>query len=173
MAWLKAHRISWPPANEVICRYFMHPVYLFFHVAGVVVWVGGMFFAWMCLRPVAAAQLEPPSRLSLWVAVFRRFFPWVWVAVGAILSSGLHTLFAVGMANAPVHWHAMLTIGLVMSGIFVFVVHVPYRALCLAVAEKNWPQGGAALGRIRKLIGINLSLGLLTIAVATLGRLLR
>jgi uncharacterized membrane protein len=151
----------------------MHPINLFFHVTGIVIWVGGMFFAWMCLRPVAAAQLQPPVRLTLWVAVFRRFFPWVWVAVGAILSSGLHTLVSVGMANAPWHWHAMLSLGLVMSGIFIFVVYVPYRALRLAVAEQNWPNGGVALGQIRKLIGTNLTLGLLTIVVATLGRLLR
>jgi len=33
-------------------------------------------------------------------------------------------------------------------------------------------QRGAALGQIRKLIGINLSLGLLTIAVVFIGRAL-
>lgn len=150
----------------------MHPIHLFFHITGVVIWVGGMFFAWMCLRPVAAAQLEPPLRLSLWAAVFRRFFPWVWVSVGAILGSGLHTIFSVGMANAPLYWHVMMSLGLLMSGIFAFVVHSPYRALREAVAEQNWPQGGVALGWIRKLIGINLALGFLTIAVATLGHLL-
>ncbi|MCL5060668.1 MAG: hypothetical protein M1449_09365, partial [Candidatus Thermoplasmatota archaeon] len=36
--------------------------------------------------------------------------------------------------------------------------------------EQNWKAGGAALARIRRLIGINLSLGLLTIAVVFLGR---
>lgn len=35
------------------------------HVLSVVIWVGGMFFAYMVLRPVAAAQLEPPVRLTL------------------------------------------------------------------------------------------------------------
>ena len=41
----------------------LHPLLLFLHVAGVVVWVGGMFFAYVCLRPEAASQLEPPPRL--------------------------------------------------------------------------------------------------------------
>ena len=27
---------------------------------------GGMFFAYVCLRPVAASLLEPPARLKLW-----------------------------------------------------------------------------------------------------------
>ncbi len=149
----------------------MHPIQLFLHVAGVVLWVGGMFFAWMCLRPVAASQLEPPARLKLWAAVFARFFPWVWGAVTAILLTGLMTLITTGMKQAPVHWHLMLMLGLTMSAIFVYVVVVPYAKLKQAVAEENWPAGGAALGKIRQLIGTNLVIGFLTIAVATLGRL--
>ena len=34
------------------------------HVLAAVIWVGGMFFAWIVLRPVAASQLEPPARLT-------------------------------------------------------------------------------------------------------------
>jgi uncharacterized membrane protein len=150
----------------------MHPLFKLLHIAGVLVWVGGMFFAWMCLRPVAAQQLEPPARLRLWAAVFARFFPWVWVAVAAILASGLWTLLQVGMRQAPLYWHLMLTLGLVMSGIFVYVVAVPYARLRAAVAAQNWPAGGQALGRIRQLVGLNLLLGFATVAVATLGRLL-
>jgi uncharacterized membrane protein len=150
----------------------MHPLFKLLHIAGVLVWVGGMFFAWMCWRPVAAQQLEPPARLRLWAAVFARFFPWVWVAVAAILASGLWTLLQVGMRQAPWYWHLMLTLGLVMSGIFVYVVAVPYARLRAAVAAQNWPAGGQALGRIRQLVGLNLLLGFATVAVATLGRLL-
>jgi uncharacterized membrane protein len=149
----------------------MQPINLFLHVTSVTVWVGGMFFAWMCLRPVAAAQLKPPERLTLWAAVFARFFPWVFVAVAAILLSGLFTLAATGMAQAPLHWHLMLVSGLTMIAIFLYVVVVPYAALRIAVAKQDWPNGGAALGRIRKLIGTNLLLGIATITVATLGRL--
>lgn len=151
---------------------FMHPILLFLHLAGVVLWVGGMFFAWMCLRPVAAIQLEPPVRLTLWSAVFARFFPWVWAAVSAILISGLVTMLVVGMKQAPVHWHFMLLLGLVMGAIFVYVFQVPYAKLKAAVAHQDWPAGGAALGQIRQLIGINLILGYVTIAVASLGRLI-
>jgi uncharacterized membrane protein len=150
----------------------MHPVFKFFHLTGVVLWVGGMFFAWMCLRPVAAAQLEPPARLKLWAGVFARFFSWVWASVALVLLSGLWTLLQVGFKNAPLHWHLMLTLGLLMGGIFVYVVMLPYAALKAAVAAQNWPAGGQALGRIRRLVGINLLLGTVTIAVATLGRLL-
>lgn len=150
----------------------MHPIYLFLHLAGVVLWVGGMFFAWMCLRPVAAVQLEPPARLKLWAAVFGRFFPWVWLAVAAILLSGLLAMLAVGMKHAPLHWHVMLWLGLAMSAIFVYVFLVPYGQLKNAVAAQDWPRGGMALGQIRRLVGVNLMLGFVTTAVASIGRLL-
>ena len=51
------------------------------HTLSAALWVGGMFFAYQILRPVAAGQLEPPARLRLWSAVFSRFFPWVWLFV--------------------------------------------------------------------------------------------
>jgi len=150
----------------------MHPILLFLHLAGVVLWVGGMFFAWMCLRPVAAVQLEPPARLTLWAGVFARFFPWVWAAVSVILISGLQTLLSIGMKLAPIHWHAMLLLGLVMGAIFVYVATQPYGKLKAAVADQDWPAGGRALGQIRQLIGINLILGFVTVGVASLGRLM-
>jgi uncharacterized membrane protein len=126
----------------------------------------------MCLRPVAAVQLEPPARLRLWAAVFERFFAWVWVAVAAILCSGVWTLLVVGMRQAPLHWHLMFLLGLVMAAIFVYVFALPYAQLRAAVVAQNWAAGGKALGRIRQLVGVNLILGFATVVVATLGRLL-
>ena len=145
---------------------------LLLHLFGVVVWVGGMFFAYMALRPVAATVLEPPLRLGLWVGVFGKFFPWVWMSVALILGSGLYMWMALGGASAPLYVHAMLVMGVVMMLIFAHVFFAPYKKLKRAVAEQTWPAGGAALGQIRLLIGINLSIGLLTIAVAILGRAL-
>lgn len=143
---------------------------LFLHVISVVVWVGGMFFAWMALRPVAASVLEPPQRLTLWAGVFDKFFPWVWISVVLILLTGLHMLMLLGGAAAPGYALTMLVLGVVMMLIFGHVFFSPYKKLKRAVAEQNWPAGGAALGLIRKLIGINLTIGLMTIAVVFLGR---
>ncbi len=56
------------------------------HVLSAVLWVGGMFFAYLCLRPAAGA-LEPQHRLRLWAAVFERFFPWVWLSILILLTA--------------------------------------------------------------------------------------
>ncbi|MBU1397191.1 MAG: CopD family protein [Gammaproteobacteria bacterium] len=147
-------------------------VSLLLHVLGVVVWVGGMFFAYMALRPVAASVLEPPQRLTLWSGVFGKFFPWVWASVALILLTGLHMLVKVGGMAAPHYAMTMLALGVVMMLIFAHVFFAPYTKLKRAVAAQNWKAGGAALAQIRMLIGINLSLGLLTIAVVFVGRAL-
>ena len=143
---------------------------LFLHVLSVVVWVGGMFFAYMALRPVAGSVLEPPQRLTLWAGVFGKFFPWVWVSVALILLTGLHMLMVFGGMAAPLYALAMLVLGVGMMLIFAHVFFSPYKKLKRAVGEQDWKAGGAALGQIRMLIGINLSLGLLTIAVVFIGR---
>jgi len=144
----------------------------FLHVIGVVVWVGGMFFAYMTLRPAAAVLLEPPQRLPLWQATLSRFFTWVWIAVALIVVSSAWMLVALGgMKSVGVYVHIMLAIGVVMMLIFAHVFFAPYRRLTRAVQAKDWPAGGAALAQIRKLVGLNLILGLLTVAVAILGRL--
>ncbi|WP_018077529.1 DUF4149 domain-containing protein [Thiobacillus denitrificans] len=145
---------------------------LFLHLLSVVVWVGGMFFAYMALRPVAASVLEPPQRLALWAGVFGKFFPWVWVAVALILATGLHMLMKLGGAAAPHYMLTMLVLGVAMMAIFAHVFFAPYGRLRRAVAAQDWKAGGAALGQIRRLIGINLSLGLVTIAAVFLGRAL-
>ena len=145
-------------------------VALLLHLLGVVVWVGGMFFAYMALRPVAAAMLEPPQRLSLWAGVFGKFFPWVWLSIALILGSGLYMLMALSGASVPLYVLAMLVLGVLMMLIFAHVFFAAYKKLKRAVAEQAWPAGGAALGQIRMLIGINLSIGLITVVVAILGR---
>ena len=65
---------------------------------------------------------------------------------------------------------AMLVLGVAMMLIFAHVFFSPYKKLKRAVGEQNWEAGAAALAQIRMSIGINLSLGLLTIAVVFIGR---
>ena len=142
---------------------------LFVHLAGVVVWVGGMFFAYFCLRPAALAVLEPPQRLKLWSRVFARFFAWLSPLVVAIGASGLLMFRQHGFAGAPLGWHLMLASGSLMIAIYVYVAMLPFRALKQAVAAEDWPRGGAALNRIRQMVATNLVLALLTIGFATVG----
>ncbi|THF66210.1 hypothetical protein E6C76_04955 [Pseudothauera nasutitermitis] len=141
---------------------------LFLHVCGVTLWVGGMAFAWACLRP-AAAGLAPAARLELWRGVLARFFPLVWVSIALIALSGGYRLFEVGFASAPRAWHAMLFTGNLMMAVFLSIWFGPWQRLRAAVDAEDWATAALALGRIRQRVGFNLALGVLTIAVSTLG----
>ncbi|MEW5788612.1 MAG: CopD family protein [Pseudomonadota bacterium] len=135
-----------------------------FHVLATILWVGGMFFAHQCLRPVVLAQLEPPQRLRLWNGVFGRFFPWVWGAVATLIGTGQVMVVQMGgMGAVPLDIHLMVAIGYLMAGIFAFIYFRPYAQLRRAVAAENWPEGGQALNTIRKLVGTNLVLGLINV----------
>ena len=139
------------------------------HVLAAVIWVGGMFFAWMVLRPATAAVLAPPERLKLWADVFRRFFLWVWITLLVLPISGVgmwHMRFGV-MESAPRYVHIMAGLYLVMLALFLRIQLLQLPVLQRAVVAENWPEGGTALGQIRKLVGINLLLGILIIAVAS------
>lgn len=146
-------------------------ILLLLHLLGVVVWVGGMFFAYLALRPAAGETLDPPQRLPLWAATLRRFFGWVGLAIVLIAGSGIAIMVLLAGSGAiGVHVHAMFFIGVVMMVIFAHVYFAPFSKLKRAVAAQEWHAGGQELARIRVLVAINLGLGLLTIAIATIGK---
>ena len=150
----------------------MLPFEIALHVLASVVWVGGMFFAYMALRPVAATLLEPPQRLPLWSQTFAKFFPWVWVSVVLLPLTGYGMLMFRfgGLAGAPGYVNLMQLIGWVMIVVYLIVFFLPYQQLRKHVAVRDFPAAGKALARIRQLIALNLTLGLITVAIATGGR---
>jgi uncharacterized membrane protein len=141
------------------------------HVLAVVVWVGGMFFAYMVLRP-SAGPLEPEARLALWHRVFSRFFPWVWSSIILLLASGygMMLLYFGGFAGAPLYVHIMQGIGIIMMLLFLHLFFVPWRRFGDAVQRKHAPEAVKQLGQIRRVVAANLVLGLLTIIVGASGR---
>lgn len=145
----------------------MYSVLLTLHLLGVVVWVGGMFFAHMALRPAAVEVLEPPQRLPLMKRTLDRFFPWVWVAIGLILASGYAIWMAILGAGAGIYVHVMNTIALVMVGVFSYIYFLPYRGMGQALQGGDLPAAGAQLAKIRRLIGLNLLLGLTTTVIGS------
>lgn len=142
------------------------------HLLSALIWVGGMFFAYVVLRPAAVEILEPPQRLRLWDAVFGRFFKWVWGAIGTLLASGFYMIYLYGgMERVGNHVHAMLALGIAMIAIYGHVFFALYRPLHRHVENQRWKEAGEILGKIRKMVGINLTLGIATVCTALLGAL--
>jgi uncharacterized membrane protein len=136
------------------------------HVLCAVIWVGGMFFAYVVLRP-SLSVLEPMQRIALHTQVFRRFFLVVWHVMPLILITGFAVLFGFYGGMAFVGWniHVMMLLGLIMSAVFVLIVFGPYARFRRTTDRTT---AAACIDRIRKLIGINLVLGIVTVVVALL-----
>ncbi|WP_291475404.1 CopD family protein [Acidovorax sp.] len=145
------------------------------HLLSIVVWVGGMVFAHFFLRPATQA-LEPAVRVRLMHDVLERFFAAVLVAVVLMLASGVwmignfarQVVQSGGSFAMPLGWTVMATLGLVMVAIFGHIRFVLFPRLRRAVSATDWPAGGKALAGIRTWVGVNLALGVLTVAVALL-----
>jgi len=159
-----------PTENEVGDTAAIATVALIAHVWAAVVWVGGMFFALLALRP-ATAPIEPGPRLELWARVLARFFAWVFAAIALLLASGYGLVFGVfgGFAGAGLHIHIMQGIGIVMVLVFLHVYFAPWRRFRAAVTRRDFPEAARQLNQIR-IVTVNLVLGLATVAVGSSGR---
>jgi uncharacterized membrane protein len=143
---------------------------LFVHLLAAISWLGGMFFAYFCLRPAAAEVLQPPQRLPLWAATFARFLPAMAVAVLVLIASGLAMLLQLGFQQAPLGWHLMFGLGLGMAVVFAYVWLGLFPRLRTHCAASAWPAAGQVLNRIRQLVALNLALGVLAVAAAASAR---
>jgi uncharacterized membrane protein len=141
------------------------------HLLGAIIWVGGMFFAIVALRPASVELLEPPQRLRLWRGTLQRFFRWVWLSVVALLGTGYGLIGMYGgMANVGIHIHIMHGVGLLMVALFAHLFFAPYRRLGKFVDAEDFPAAAANLNTIRIIVLVNLVLGLFVASVGVGGR---
>lgn len=141
-------------------------VMIFLHVFAMAVWVGGMFFAHLCLRPAASSVLELPQRMPLWLGTLRLFFKYLIGTVAVVLVSGYAMFFVIGPAGVPPGIHIMSATGLLMALIFAYTYFVPFSKLRKHCRDSAWTEAAAAQASIRRMVGVNLILGIITIAAA-------
>lgn len=142
----------------------MNRIAIILHLLAAVVWVGGMAFAHLALRPALVETLDPPQRLAVLVATLRRFLRSAGIAVLVILATGIYLLASVPGGYPPAV-HAMAAIGVVMAGVYAVIRAAVFPGLVTAVEHKEWPRAGALAGRIRTLVAANLVLGVLAVAL--------
>ena len=139
------------------------------HQLGTIVWVGGMFFAHIALRPAVGELLEPVQRMPLMLRVFDRFFRWVWAAIILLWASGLWIFLSLYGGKAGLYVHLMMGTAALMTALFLVVWFFPYRTMKAAVAAEDWPGAAKSLARIRVIILTNLLLGLVTTVLGVAG----
>jgi uncharacterized membrane protein len=105
------------------------------------------------------------------VSIFIILKVFMFIAILLLIGSG-HFMIAQfeGLANVGKHIHIMMLLGYIMSAIFMHVYFAPFKRLKAAVTLQNWPNAANTLNLIRKMVLLNLVLGLITIFVASVGR---
>lgn len=141
------------------------------HALAAVIWVGGMFFAYFCLRP-AIGVFEPPVRMRALRGILQHFFTWVAASVIVLLATGYWAVFVNygGFAGLPRHVNVMQATGWVMILLFGHLYFAVWPKMRRAVDSEDWPEAMKRHNTIRRIIEINLALGILTVWVAAGGR---
>ena len=140
------------------------------HVLAAIIWVGGMFFGFLAVRP-ALGSLEVLLRARLWADIFGRFFPWVWASILVLLGTGFYMAqdSFEGLAHAPLFVHVMMGLGILMMLLFAHLFFAPYKRLKRAVEAADPTMAAKAMVQVRILMAVNLAIGLIVVLVAMLG----
>jgi uncharacterized membrane protein len=147
------------------------------HVLSIIVWIGGMVYTLMFLRP-SVVGLEPPLRVKLMHDVLGRFFKAVLLLSSVAVLSGFwmvgrvakQAVQAGGSYTWPTAWVVMAVLGVIMFLIFAHIRFALYKRLQRAVAAADWPSGGLALEQIRLWVSVNLVVGIVIVAAVFLLR---
>ncbi len=150
----------------------MHKLWIFLHLVGVVVWMGGMFFMLHCLRPSLEA-IDGPLRPKLMLTVQDKFFKMVTVSLVLIWGSGLAMLYTAirnGLRPWPIGWHVMVTLAVVMTLVFFYIRFALFTQARQAFEQAKPGELGPLMEKIRMAVMANMGLGFLVIAAAIFGR---
>ncbi|MBF0108385.1 MAG: CopD family protein [Magnetococcales bacterium] len=140
------------------------------HMISAIIWVGGMFFALRMLRP-SLEHLSPPDTVTLWIGVLERFFSWIRVIVLLLPATGYWMVFGEigGFRQAGLHVYLMHTLGWIMIGLFLWIYLFPFRRMKKMAREELIPEAGMYMMRIRRLVSINMVLGMIVSTLAAVG----
>jgi uncharacterized membrane protein len=154
----------------------MYDLLKLLHLISAVVWMGGMAFMLLALRPAALAVMEAQPRAVLMAAVWQRFFAVVLVAIVVLLATGGYMFGgtmkaareATGHGIVPLGWTVMTALGGLMFLVFGHIYFAGFQKFRRAVAASQWPLAAKAAGQIHLLMVTNFVLGWAAIAAVKL-----
>ncbi|MCG2633381.1 MAG: hypothetical protein J4A00_00440 [Gammaproteobacteria bacterium] len=147
-------------------------VVLGIHLLAAMFWVGGLLFAYLIVRPAVQGIIDPETRFQLWLTLFSRFLPMVWVAIGVLFGSGLWLTYAVygGFGGVGPAIHTMIVSGVLMTLLFAYLFVVLYPGLRRSVVITDFAAAAGYLAGIRRIVAINSLLGLFTVCLGAVAR---
>lgn len=140
------------------------------HVLAVIVWIGGMFFGLVALRP-AMKGMDTLAAARFWSSLLSHYLPWLWAAILVLLASGIYMVFNGfgGFAQLPWFVHFMMGIGIFMMLLSGHLTFSGFKKLKRAVAANDEALAAKAVRHIKLITDVNLVLGLLVVVVIMSG----
>jgi uncharacterized membrane protein len=140
------------------------------HVIAVIVWIGGMFFGLVALRP-AMKGTDTLAAARFWNTLLSHYLPWLWAAIVVLLASGTYMVFNGfgGFGQLPWFVQFMMGIGIFMMMLSGHLTFSAFKKLKRAVAADDEALAAKSMRQIRLITDVNLILGLLVVIVIMAG----
>ena len=141
------------------------------HTLAVIVWVGGLFLLCVVFQP-STRDLDTETAMSLWHRMLSRFFAWAWISLLLILATGIGMVFLTfgGFSNVPMLHQVNRAIGIPAIALYGYLYFGPWRQYRRAMARHDLIAAQTGITRIRVVMAIILTLGLVASVVSAAGR---
>lgn len=135
---------------------------------GLLLWVGGMLFALLTLRPTFHAAMPPTQELRLLNGMLGRFFIWSLVMAALALGGAVWTWRHTGGGGGPAE--VLVPIGLLLAvGLTVLLYLWPYARLRDAIDDDDEQAAYGWVWLLRALVALGLAMGLGLAGLALFG----
>lgn len=140
------------------------------HTLAATLWIGGLFFALVVLRPVLSA-MEAKERRAMWGRVLPGAFATAWIMVVVLFVTGYGVLYFgyEGLASAGAHVRIMEWVGNFMFLLFGWMYFRPFKSFMRALADKNEERQALEMIRLKNANSLLLALGLIVTALGATG----
>ena len=141
------------------------------HILATIVFLGGLFFALVVFQPIARG-LDLETASSLWHRMLSRFFAWAWISLLLILATGIGMVFLTfgGFSNVPMLHQVNRAIGIPAIALYGYLYFGPWRQYRRAMSRHDLIAAQKGITRIRVVMAIILTLGLVASVVSAAGR---
>lgn len=100
----------------------MYSTLVILHILAAVSWIGGMIFLSLVLAPLVRSRKAAPEFMALFRSAALRFRPVVWIAIAALLITGLMLLEQRGLSvMKPTAWSWIVTMKLSLVALLLFL----------------------------------------------------
>ena len=140
------------------------------HILAVIVWLGGLFLCVVSLP--GTRDLDAGIAMSLWHRTLSRFFAWAWVSLLLILATGMGMVFLKfgGFADIPILHQVNRAIGIPAIALQGYLYFGPWRQFRRAMSRHDLTNAQKDIARVRVVMAVILTLGLVATAVSAAGR---